>query len=69
MWTRGTGQWKQYQGYDGPSNQNATTGHYDHVHVNVHPRRALPGRHGERLAPLPELVSEVCARALPGRHD
>ncbi|MDU6681914.1 MAG: hypothetical protein E6468_08755 [Varibaculum cambriense] len=35
MWTRGT--WKQYQGYDGPSNQNATTGHYDHVHVNVYP--------------------------------
>lgn len=37
MWTRGTGQWKQYGGYGGASKQNATTGHYDHVHVNVYP--------------------------------
>lgn len=37
MWARGTGQWKQYGGYGGASKQNATTGHYDHVHVNVYP--------------------------------
>ena len=37
MWTRGTGQWKQYGGYGGASKQNATTGHFDHVHVNVYP--------------------------------
>ncbi len=36
IWTRGTGQWKQYGGYGGPNSQNVTTGHYDHVHVNVY---------------------------------
>lgn len=36
IWTRSSGKWKQYGGYGGPSNQTATTGHYDHVHVNVY---------------------------------
>ena len=36
IWTRSSGKWKQYGGYGGPTNQNATTGHYDHVHVNVY---------------------------------
>lgn len=37
MWTRSSGKWKQYGGYGGANKQNATTGHYDHVHVNVYP--------------------------------
>ncbi|WP_071128922.1 peptidoglycan DD-metalloendopeptidase family protein [Varibaculum massiliense] len=36
IWTRSSGKWKQYGGYGGPTKQNATTGHYDHVHVNVY---------------------------------
>ena len=36
IWERSTGKWNQYGGYGGPSQQNATTGHYDHVHINVY---------------------------------
>lgn len=36
IWERSTGKWVQYDGYGGPTAQNATTGHYDHVHVNVY---------------------------------
>ena len=37
IWNRSTGKWKVYDGYNGTALQNPTTGHFDHVHVNVYP--------------------------------
>lgn len=37
MWERPRGTWKVYNGYGGNALKNPTTGHFDHVHVNVYP--------------------------------
>lgn len=37
MWERPRDTWKTYNGYGGTALKNPTTGHFDHVHVNVYP--------------------------------
>ena len=37
IWEKPRGTWKTYNGYNGTALQNPTTGHFDHVHVNVYP--------------------------------
>lgn len=37
IWEKPRGTWKTYNGYGGNALKNPTTGHFDHVHVNVYP--------------------------------
>lgn len=37
IWEKPRGTWKVYDGYGGNALKNPTTGHFDHVHVNVYP--------------------------------